>query len=292
MKTMETTTKIYQNSKLISNGMYGFANIELASDKNSKTFIKNLKTKSPILVQRALYNDPQRSKKAHIYLMSSAGGMLQGDILKININARKNTETYITTQAATKIYKSENRASNQDVKIVVENNSILEYLPKQIIPHKHAKFVQNVDIEIDSSSILIFSEIISAGRIAYGEKFDFDSVKLRLNCTDNHCNLLFSESVNLEPTNKKIKLNLLFGNQNFYSTIYIISQKIDSEKLCLNIYDLFKTNSLIGCSQLPNNSGVVIRILSNSIDETNNFISTIRKLSSDHISELKLKNEN
>ncbi|HSB50267.1 MAG TPA: urease accessory protein UreD, partial [Nitrosopumilaceae archaeon] len=283
---METATKIYQKSKLIHNGMYGFANIELASDKNSKTFIKNLKTKSPILVQRALYNDPIRPNKAHIYLMSSAGGMLQGDILKINIVARKNTETYITTQAATKIYKSENQSSNQHVKIVVEKDSFLEYLPKQIIPHKHAKFAQYVDIKIDTSSLLIFSEIIAAGRIAYGEKFDFDSVKLRLHCTDSHCNLLFSESVNLEPENRKIKFNSLFGNQNFYSTVYIISQKIDSEKLCLKIYEFLKTNFLIGCSQLPNNSGVVIRILSNSIDEINNFISIIRKLTFNHISEL------
>lgn len=288
---METTTKLYQQNKLIHNGMHGFANIELASDKNSRTFIKNLKTRSPILIQKALYNDPIKPNKAHIYLMSSAGGMLQGDVLKINIVARKNTETYITTQAATKIYKSENHISNQHVKIVVEKDSFLEYLPKQIIPHKHAKFVQNVDIKTDISSILIFSEIISAGRIAYGEKFDFDSVKLRLNCTDNHNNLIFSESVNLEPVNKKIKFNSLFGNQNFYSTLYIISQKIDSEKLCRQIYEFFKTNSLIGCSQLPNNSGIVTRILSNSIDEINNSISIIRNLTHAYISEQK-QNEN
>lgn len=288
MITMVTTTKLYQRSKLIHNGMSGFANIELASDKNSKTFIKNLKTKSPILVQKALYNDPSSPNKAHIYLMSSAGGMLQGDSLKINIFSRKNAQAFITTQAATKVYKSENRSSNQHVKILVEKDSFLEYLPKQIIPHKHAKFIQNVDIKIDKSSILIFSEIISAGRIAYGEKFDFDLVKLRLNCSDRNNDLLFSESVNLEPTNKKIKFDSLFGNQNFYSTIYIISQKINSDELCQKIYEFFKTNSLMGCSQLPNNSGIVVRILSNSIDEINNSISTIRKSTINQISEQKL----
>ncbi len=279
---METSNRILQKNKLIHSGMDGFANIELVSDKNSRTFIKNLKTKSPVLVQKALYSDPTKPNKAHIYLMSSAGGMLQGDTMKIDIIARKNTETYVTTQSATKIYKTENRSSSQHVKILVEKESLLEYLPKQIIPHKHAKFFQNVNIRIDKSSTLIFSEIISAGRIAYGERFDFNSVRLRLNCTDQDNKILFSESVNLEPENNKKRFNSLFGNQNLYSTIYIISQKINSEKLCLKIYDFFKTNSLIGCSQLPNNSGVVIRILSNSIDEINDSISTIRKLTHNH----------
>jgi len=279
---METSNRILQKNKLIHSGMDGFANIELVSDKNSRTFIKNLKTKSPVLVQKALYSDPTKPNKAHIYLMSSAGGMLQGDTMKIDIIARKNTETYVTTQSATKIYKTENRSSSQYVKILVEKESLLEYLPKQIIPHKHAKFFQNVNIKIDKSSTLIFSEIISAGRIAYGERFDFNSVRLRLNCTDQDNKILFSESVNLEPENNKKRFNSLFGNQNLYSTIYIISQKINSEKLCLKIYDFFKANSLIGCSQLPNNSGVVIRILSNSIDEINYSISTIRKLTHNH----------
>jgi len=284
MKIMESSVQQYQNNKLIHGGMDGFANIEMDSDKNSKTFIKNLKTKSPILVQKALYSDPTNPKKAHIYLMSSAGGMLQGDTLKIDIIARKNTDTYVTTQSATKIYKSENQNCWQHVKILVEKDSFLEYLPKQIIPHKDAKFFQNVNIQIDSSSTLIYSEIISAGRIAYGEKFDFNSVRLRLNCTDQNNKILFSESSNLEPENNKTKFSSLFGNQNLYSTIYIVSQKIDSEKLCMQIYEFFKTNSLIGCSQLPNSSGIVIRILSNSIDKINDSILTIKQLTYSNLS--------
>lgn len=284
MKIMKSSVQLYQKNKLTHGVMDGFAYIEVASDKNSRTFIKNLKTKSPILVQKALYSDPTNPKKAHIYLMSSAGGMLQGDTLKIDIIARKNTDTYVTTQAATKIYKSENQNCFQHVNILVEKDSFLEYLPKQIIPHKDAKFLQDVNIRIDDSSSLIYSEIISAGRIAYGEKFDFNSVRLRLKCTDQNSQLLFSEYSNLEPKNNKTKFNSLFGNQNLYSTIYIVSQKIDSEKLCLQIYEFFKTNYLIGCSQLPNSSGIVIRILSNSIDKINDSISTIKQLTYNHLS--------
>lgn len=269
------TSQISQTNELIHGGMHGIANIELESDKNSKTFIKKLKTKSPILVQKALYNDFTNPDKAHIYLMSSAGGMLQGDILNIDIHAKENTNAFVTTQAATKIYKAENRDCRQYINIFVDKDSFLEFLPKQIIPHKDSKFLQEVSISFDNSSTLLYSEIVSAGRIAHGEKFDFDSISMKFDCHDKEGNILFSESSKFEPKNNKTKFDSLFGNQNLYCTIYVISQKIDSDRLTKNIYDFFKTNSLIGCSQLPNNSGVVIRILSNSIDEINDLVSTI-----------------
>ena len=269
------TSQISQTNKLIHGGMDGFANIELESDKYSKTFIKKLRTKSPILVQKALYNDYTNPHKAHIYLMSSAGGMLQGDILKIDISAKENTNAFVTTQAATKIYKAENQDCRQFINILVEKDSFLEFLPKQIIPHKDSKFSQEVHVSFDNSSTLLYSEIISAGRIAHGEKFDFDSIRMKFDCKDKNGNILFSESSKFEPKNNKTKFNSLFGNQNLYCTLYIISKKIDSDKLTQNIHDFIKKNSLIGCSQLPNNSGVVIRILSNSIDEINDLVSTI-----------------
>lgn len=269
------TSHISQTNELIHGGMDGLANIELESDKHSKTFIKKLKTKSPILVQKALYNDYTKPEKAHIYLMSSAGGMLQGDTLKIDITAKENTRAFVTTQAATKIYKAENRDCRQFINIFVEKNSFLEFLPKQIIPHKDSKFLQEVHISLDNSSTLLYSEIISAGRIAHGEKFDFGSIRMKFDCKDKDGNILFSESSKFEPKNNKTKFNSLFGNQNLYCTLYIISQKIDSDRLIQNIYDFIKKNSLIGCSQLPNNSGIVIRILSNSIDEINDLVSTI-----------------
>ena len=269
------TSQISQTNELIHGGMDGFANIELESDKNSKTFIKKLKTQSPILVQKALYNDLKNPAKAHIYLMSSAGGMLQGDTLNIDIHAKENTNAFITTQAATKIYKAENQDCRQFIKISVGKNSFLEFLPKQIIPHKDSKFLQEVNVSLDKNSTLIYSEIISAGRIAHGEKFDFDLIRMRFDCKDTTGTILFSESSKFEPKNNKTKFNSLFGNQNLYCTMYIISQIIDADILAQKYHDFFKTNSLIGCSQLPNNSGIVIRILSNSIDEIEDLISTV-----------------
>ena len=45
----------------------------------------------------------------------------------------------------------------------------------------------------------------------------------------------------------------------------------------------------MSCSQLPNNSGIVIRVLSDSIDEVDDLISVTRQIVRKHISKSAMK---
>lgn len=246
--------------------MEGLVELELTG-KNSKTVIKNLLVKSPMLIQKAMYPDVNNPRTAHIYIMSSACGILQGDKLKISIKASENSNGYITTQSATKIFKTENQMPSQTINIFVEKNSYLEFLPKQIIPHKSAEFYQKVDIKIDDSSTLVYSENISCGRIAHGEEFDFKSLIFRTKVVNEKNKVLFSDAMNIEPNNKSVIQNL-FGKKKIFSTVYIISKVLDNEKLDYEFNLLLQSSNVIGgVSQLPNNSGIIIRMLSDSIDE-------------------------
>lgn len=254
-----------KNLKKISHN--GLIKIQLATSKNSKTVIKNLQTKAPFLIQKAMYPDSNLPNTAHIYLMSSAGGILQGDNLKIDIVAGKNTSTHITTQAATKIYKMENGYASQHIDISLEEGSYLEFIPNQIIPYKSSRFYQEVNLKISKNSLAIYSETISAGRMAYGEKFDFDLYFLRMNVVDENNNLLFSDIMNMQPTKNKT-FESLFGNKTILSTMYIITNSNEHEKIYHEIDLLIKSSSVLAsCSTLPNDSGIVMRMLSNSIDE-------------------------
>ena len=248
--------------------MEGLAELDLKGGKDSKTVIKNLLVKPPLLIQKAMYPDANNPTTAHIYIMSSACGILQDDKLRINIKASENSNGYITTQSATKIYKSEGRIPSQIINILVEKESFLEFLPKQIIPHKSAEFYQKVDIKIDQSSTLIYSENISCGRIAYGEEFDFKSLIFRTSAVDENDKILFSDAIDIEPEKRKNVFKNLFGKKKIFSTIYIVSKVLDNENLDNTINFILKNEQIIGgVSQLPNSSGILIRMLSDSIDE-------------------------
>ena len=248
--------------------MNGLVDLELKGEKNSKTFIKNLRVKPPLLIQKAMYPDTSNSTTAHIYIMSSACGILQGDKIRINIKASNYSKAFITTQSATKIYKTENQLPSQTVNILVEKNSYLEFIPKQIIPHKSSEFFQKVNIKIDQSSSLVYSETISCGRIAYGEEFDFKSLIFRTNVVNEKDEVLFSDAMNIKPEKRKDVFENLYGKKKFFSTLYIVSKVIDLEKLDNEINSTLQGLQITGgVSQLPHKSGIIIRILSNSIDE-------------------------
>jgi urease accessory protein len=264
-----------------SYGMAGFLNLELGYN-NSKTVISNLEVKPPLLVQKAMYLDPMNPEFAHIYIMSSAGGILQGDTLKIDIKATTNSTACVTTQAATKVYKSETQSAFQNIDLTTQRQSYLEFLPKQIIPHKSADFFQEANLRISNNSVMLYSETISCGRIAHGEKFDFNSLIFRTNAYDEEGRILFSEGINMQPQKRKKDFQNLFEDKNLYSTIFIISPETDCEKLDADIHSELKPESLSDCSQLPNNSGIVVRVLANTIAEVDDVISIIRKNSRLH----------
>ncbi|HWY36609.1 MAG TPA: urease accessory protein UreD, partial [Nitrosopumilaceae archaeon] len=254
------------NKKLKMPGQNGTIEIVLQVNEDSKTYIKSLLSKAPFLIQKAMYPDTNYPNFAHIYMMSSSGGILQGDEQKIDVVMGTNSAARITTQSATKIYKMDGGYASQYINIHNQEGSYLEFIPHQIIPFKSSRFYQEVNLEVEDNAILIYSEIISAGRIASGEKFDFDLCFLR---TSAHRNgrLLFTDVMSL---NQKDKSNLesVFGGKTIFSTVYIIGNSIQIESIVDKINLATKSNSLLAsCSSLPYDSGIIVRMLADSVSE-------------------------
>ena len=66
---------------------------------------------------------------AYLYLLSSSGGILQGDRYRTEIALKNNAVAHITTQGATRIYGMNNNYASQTVNITVQQGSYLEYIP-------------------------------------------------------------------------------------------------------------------------------------------------------------------
>lgn len=259
----------------------GIIKVELESDENSKTFIKSLECKAPFLVQKAIYPDSRYPHFAHVYMMSSSGGILQGDKLDIDIILGKGALARITTQSATKIYKMKYGFASQYIDITSESESYLEFVPHQIIPFKSSRFYQEVNLNVEKNSTVVYSEIVSAGRIASGEKFDFDVCFLRTSAYQEG-RLLFTDVMNMSHENKAM-LESLFGSKYILSSIYVISDSIEHEKIDLVINLAMKNNSLLASySSLPHGCGIIVRILADSVYEIVELTEAITEITKNH----------
>ena len=270
--------KSYTNKESKMPGKNGTIKIELqTNDDDSKTYIKSLLSKAPFLIQKAMYPDLEHPHFAHIYIMSSSGGILQGDEQKVDITMGKNAIARITTQSATKIYKMEGGYASQFINIHSQEGSYLEFIPHQIIPFKSSRFYQEVNLEVEENAILIYSEIISAGRIASGEKFDFDLCFLR---TSAHRDgqTLFTDVMNLSHKDKT-NLESIFGEKNIFSTVYMIGCSTQIEKIVNEINLATENTSLLAsCSTLPRDSGIIVRMLGNSVSEIMNLTESLTSI--------------
>jgi urease accessory protein len=243
-------------------GEKGLAKVELAR-VGSKTAISSLRTRAPLLVQKALYPDSGLPGMAHVYIMSSAGGILQGDRMEIDIAAGNDTSSHITTQAATKIYKMNRGYATQSVTISAHDSSYLEFMPYQLIPFKSSRFYQQVDIQLGQNSTVVYSETVSSGRTASGENFDFDVCLLRLTARDGKGKILFADAARMEPG--KEDLQRLFGGRTLWSMTYVIAP--DHDGISRQVNAAIKEHLMLaGCSSLPRDCGLVVRMLDDSID--------------------------
>lgn len=248
-------------------GKIGFLKLTLESDsQRNKTIITEQLSRVPLYVQKALYYDETIPSMAHVFVLSPSGGVLQGDRYRTDIELKNGAISHITTQGATRIYKMNSNYATQMINLNVGKNCYLEFLPEQLIPYKNSRYYQKATFKIDDSATLVYSETIVPGRVAMGELFDYDICCLKTLCYDDKQEIKFHDNCILEPKKQRMNSLGIFGNKTVHSMMYVVTKQECIEELYETINQLFKDNDEIigGASILPNNSGLSVRVLSNS----------------------------
>ena len=261
-------------------GKIGYLKIDLKHDlQKNKTIITYQKSQVPLFIQKALYYDETIPSMAHLFILSPSGGILQGDRYRTDITLTDNAVCHITTQGATRIYKMDSNYATQIINLNVGENSYLEFIPEQLIPYKNSRYYQKINLNVDKSSTLVYSEIIVPGRVAMGELFDYDICYLKSSGRDGN-QILFNDSCILDPKKHEITIPSILGNNTILATVYIITNKENTENLKDKINSDFQTNDELkgGFSVLPNDSGMCVRILGNSSEEIRTTIYNIAKI--------------
>ena len=265
-------------------GKVGHLKIKLENDsKDDKTVVTEQYSQVPLYTQKALYYDESLPKMAHLFIMSPSGGVLQGDRYRMDISLTNHAVSHITTQGATRIYKMNSNYATQLININVDKDCYLEFIPDQIIPYKNSRYYQKVLLNVDPSASLIYSEIIVPGRVAMGELFSYDICYLRTIGSDTKGAIKFVDTSILDPKNRKMNTLGIFGSHTVLASVYILIPKKFVTILNQKINSMLKINAEIygGSSILPDDRGLLIRLLCNSSEiaktEIYNIVRIARK---------------
>ena len=124
---------------------------------------------APLKVQRSFY--PEGDAICHNIILHTAGGIVGGDDLQIDIELQPASQAVITTAAASKIYGSNGKLATQAIVQNVDADASLEWLPQETIIFNGAIFRQHLQVNLAPTATWLGWEISRFGRTASGEKF-------------------------------------------------------------------------------------------------------------------------
>jgi len=143
--------------------------LEVLSD-NGRARLGMRRHEGPLRIQRPFY--PEGDAPLHLYLLHPPGGLVGGDELEIDVALRSGARALITTPAAQKLYRSAGKTSSQRVRLVLERDARLEWLPAETIVFDSAHSVVRTRVELHETAAFMGWDIGCFGRPASGQRFE------------------------------------------------------------------------------------------------------------------------
>lgn len=233
-----------------------------AEERNGKTVAKNVYFQGAFKVMRPIYHDD--TGQACYYILNPGGGYLDGDRYQMRISLEEQARLTLTTQSATKIYKTPNQPAYQETEITLKKGSYLEYIADPLIGYQDARYTQKTVIRMEKGASFLYSDIITSGWSPDGTLFSYDWLQL-INEIYLDNELVVYDHIKLVPANHDMAaLGFMEGFSHLGSMI-VIGEQANHDLLDRLYHTIHEdtTEYKIGLSILPV-AGIIIRMLANS----------------------------
>lgn len=121
---------------------------------------------------RVLLPNSEAGDPPHAVLLTTSGGLADGDRITLSLSLGPQAMATITTQAAEKIYRARDTVpATLRARLDIASSAYLEWLPQETILFEGARFDRRTTAEVASGGRLLVCEMVAFGRAASGERF-------------------------------------------------------------------------------------------------------------------------
>lgn len=122
---------------------------------------------------RVLFPDSEPGEPPQAVLVTTSGGVTDGDRLKMAIEVGPKAHAIVATQAAEKIYRAAKAADHchMDIAVTVGEGAMLDWLPQETIVFESARLKRRTVADVAAGGSLLACEMVVLGRAASGERF-------------------------------------------------------------------------------------------------------------------------
>lgn len=136
---------------------------------HGRTVLSRRQHHGPLMVQKAFY--PEGPDLCHTIVLHPPGGVAGGDTLSITAHLARKARVLMTTPGAGKWYKSLERPSSQQLRFVLDEQALLEWLPQETIIFDQVEASLSNHVTLAAQSVYVGGEVLCLGRQASGEAF-------------------------------------------------------------------------------------------------------------------------
>ena len=196
--------------------------------RDARTILASRRHDGPLVVQKTLH--PEGDLCCHGIVVHPPGGIAGGDALEIDIRAAAASHALLTTPGAAKWYRSGGPWATQSVRIDVEANAVVEWLPQETIVFDGALARLSFAANLASGARLVAWDIACLGRTGSGERFARGRVRLDVRVTRDG-RPIWIERGDLEPGSAALESPVGLGGRSVFGTLAVAGCDIDDSML-------------------------------------------------------------
>lgn len=243
----------------------GLLELHFHADTDGRTYLTRHRQRFPLRTTVPLYLDERDPGMAFVYVQNPTGGVFAGDHLVTSVVAGTGARVHITTQSATKLYRMESGGARQELAFRLGKGAYIEHIPEPLIPQAGSRFEQRLIIELEDGSTFVGADTVAPGRLASGERFEYDLLLLHTEVRSSDGEL-FIDTFLLEPGRRAPASRGLLGGHEYVASLFAVTPGRDPEPLAARLDGELAgaAGTLAGAAVLPCAAGAFVRILAHS----------------------------
>lgn len=191
-------------------------------------------------------------------LLSPTAGLFEGDVLEMEVTVQENANAAVISPAACRIHFMNSGYAHIQQTYSVEKGGYLDVWTAPLILQATSRLKQKTALNVATGGCLLFCEIITPGRSAYGEQFEFEQWQSNTRILYGG-NLINYENFTCEPKKGDVRDWQEAYPDGNYASMYLICDR-EFEAIIADMHQIETPEAIIGLSDL-NGAGLGIKVL-------------------------------
>lgn len=206
--------------------------------------VTTLAASSPL----ALLTPKNHGRAAWVFLANLGGGLVDGDLLSVDVKLAAGAQALLATQSSTKVYPG---SSGQRLTVDVGDEALLVSLPDPVVCYAGARYRQEATIQLGHAASLIWLEPFAAGRVEHGEAWAFARLESRVTVS-REGRVVLADGLLLDPRHGELATR--FGRFHALATLVAIGPAARTLRSVAGSPEVMAAQSPLG------DDGVVVRL--------------------------------